>query len=240
MRIVKNISEAEDIFRRKVKLLIVDDDALLCKSLAGIFVSQLFCISTATSLEDAYKIIGNSPERWHCWIVDVDLGHNRNGLDLLRRFPQFPFSIILSGLRSMSAAAEAMSLGARTVVDKNPEYLDKLYDEVCKTAAIGFVLNGRNTPHLNLFLPLQDAPTISIEEWAEKTNMEMRKLQRLCEPYNITPRYGLSLYKAIYYLLWQIPGAHASDGLNEEFGPLHKQNKMYENSVEYIVRRAKK
>jgi hypothetical protein len=233
------LSEAHDRFRHKVKLLIIDDDASICTMLGEIFVSPLFCISSVTSLEEAYRIIGNSPDQWHCWIVDVDLGCNRTGLDLLRRYPQFSFSVILSGLHSMTTAAEAMGLGARTVVDKSHEYIDKLYDEVCKTAALGFVLRGCPTPHLQLFLLLQKAATASVEEWAKTGCMEVRRLQRICELYSLSPRYALSLYRTIYYLLWQIPGDQTGEEFRTGFGPLDEQRKLYETSIEYIVKRAK-
>ncbi len=149
-------TDAITLFRGKVKLLILDDNASLCKSLRAIFASPLFNISTATSLDQANWIIGKPNNQWHCWIVDVDLGGGQNGLDIFKQRPKFPFAIVLSGLRSMGISSDAMKLGARIVLDKTPDSFDKLYDEVCKNAALGYVLSGKSTPQINTFLLLQD------------------------------------------------------------------------------------
>jgi ActR/RegA family two-component response regulator len=234
----KLISEAEALFCNKIKLLVVEDDEFMCKSLRDIFLSPLFYVSTASSFEEASDVIGNSPDQWHCWIVDINLGKRKTGIDLLKVYPNFQFSIFLSALHSMTKASEAMHQGARTVLDKIPNDFSILFNEVNKLAAIGFLLNGSFTSQLEVFLLLQETTTNSIEEWARKACMDIRKLQRLCEPYNITPRYALSLYKTIYFLLWQRTAIPPNAKF--EFGPRLDQMDFYEKCIEYLMRKEKK
>jgi ActR/RegA family two-component response regulator len=234
-------TDAITLFSGKVKLLILDDDISLCKSLSGIFVSPLFNISTATDLDQAFTAIGKPSNQWHCWIVDVDLGNGQNGLEIFKQRPKFPFAIVLSGLRSMGIASDAMKLGARIVLDKNPDSFDKLYDEVCKNGALGFVLGGKSTPQINTFLHLQEAAITTVDEWASKACVPVRHLQRICQLHqSLTPRYALALYRTIYFLLWNIQGADAKNAnkpLSAGFGPDPSQRELYESSIAYIMRK---
>jgi CheY-like chemotaxis protein len=232
-------AEAEALFHNKIKLLVVDDDELICKALKELFQSPLFYISTASSFEEASDLIGNSPDQWHTWIVDIDLGRKKSGIDLLKVYPNYQFAIFLSALQSMTKAAEAMRQGARTVLDKLPNDFSILFDEVCKLAAMGFLLNGRFAFELDVFLLLQEPTTTSVEEWARKAFMDIRKLQRLCEPYGITPRYALSLYKSVYFLLWQRP-APLLKNIKTKLGPRNDDVDLYRKNIEYLVRKDKR
>jgi ActR/RegA family two-component response regulator len=234
--------DAVGLFKKKINLLIVDDDRHVIDSLADVFTSPLFTIKTVASLDEAYGAIGALPHLWHCWIVDIDLGQGASGLELLKRYPQFPFSVMLSGLRSMALAADAIKLGARGVMDKDPSQIDRFYDEVCKTAALGYVLKGKSTPHLDLFLLLQDPEVISIEQWAEKASIPLRQLQRVCETHSsLTPRLALALFRTVYYLLWHIPGEiQNGNNASSALSGLASQHRMNDSSIDYIVRKMKK
>ena len=196
-------------FEKKINLLIVDDDAIVRDSLSGIFVSPLFNISTTSSWAQACDTIEKSQGPWHCWIVDIDLGKGQCGLDLLSRYPEFKYTIVLSGLGRMSLAAEAIRLGAAMVFDKDPLSIEPLHDKVCKTAALGFLLNGKRCAHIELFQILFDETITTIEEWARRGCIELRKLHRICELYPpLTPNYALALYRAVYCLLRNPPGSN--------------------------------
>ena len=231
-----------ELFKKKVNLLIVDDDRNVIDSLVGVFASPLFNIKTVTALGEAYNVIGASPDQWHCWIVDIDLGQGNSGLELLKRYPQFPFSVMLSGLRSMSLAADAVKLGARCVMDKDASLLDRFYDEVCKTASLGYVLKGKPTPNLDLFLLLQDPEVATIEQWAEKASIELRQLQRMCEIHSsLTPHLALALYRTVYYLLCRVSEEIRNGNIaGSASSSLPPQPRLYGPSIDYIVRKMKK
>jgi ActR/RegA family two-component response regulator len=196
-----SIQTALKLFDKKINLLIVDDDDVLLDSLTTTFVSPLFNISTASTLAQAGDLIDSNPDSWHCWILDIDLGHGQCGLDLLSRYSGYQFAIVLSGLHRMALAAESIRLGARMAFDKDPSSIEQLHNEVCKTAALGFLLNGK-CDHFDIFQLLLDDTVTTIEEWAFRGCIELRKLHRICDLYPpITPNFGLALYRAIYYLL---------------------------------------
>jgi ActR/RegA family two-component response regulator len=191
-----------EIFKKHVNLLIVDDEANLRDALLDVFVSPLFNITTASTLSESATAIGKVTVPWHCWIVDIDLGHGQCGLDLLSNHPNFPYVVVLSGLHRMALAAEAIRLGARIALDKDPSSIDRLHDEVCKTAALGFLLKGKPCADMELFQLLQDPSIMSIEEWANRACITLRKLHRIFDRYApLTPHFALALYRTVYYLL---------------------------------------
>jgi ActR/RegA family two-component response regulator len=230
--------EAIVLFKNKVNLLVIDDDSKTRASLKDLFNSPLFTISTAANLDESFAIIGSSPEKWHCWIVDIDLAKGQSGLQLLKCFPNFPYAVVLSGLRSMALAGDAIKLGARSVVDKAPAHINRLIDDVCKTAALGYVLRGKPTPQLDVFLLLQDDSVTSIEIWADRLNMPVRHLYRICEVHPpLTPHYALALYRSIYFLLRYAPGEQPEKQKDPSLFSDPLQQKLYDSSIEYIIRK---
>lgn len=224
-----------DLFRKKINLLILDDDEIIRESVVQMFSSPLFNTVSAGSLDQALTTIGSTLNGWHCLIVDLDLGDVASGLTLFRKFPGYPFSIVLSGLRSMTMATEAMHLGACAIVDKDPSVLEQLYSQVLKTTALGFLLNGRSSPDLDTFRFLLDPAVDSVDAWADRSGVTTRKLYRICETYPpLTPHYAIALYRSIYFLL----------SLPERFtDPLHfaiasrftpEEQNAYSSWLEYI------
>jgi CheY-like chemotaxis protein len=197
------LASVQSHFRNKVNLFLADDDRHVLKSLETCFSSPLFKTTCADSFQEALtKITAPSPP-WHCWILDIDLGENRSGLELMKSMPHFPFIIVLSGLRSMRIAAEAVKQGALAVFDKDPDALERLYDETCKIAALGYLLGGKQTQYLPVYRLLANSLISSIEEWAEKACLSLRQLHRIAEMHPVnTPKASLSLFYGIYYLLF--------------------------------------
>ncbi|NLG17308.1 MAG: response regulator [Fibrobacter sp.] len=190
------------LFNKKINLLIVDDDEIIRESLAVKISSSLFNTVCAGSLEEAFGAIGETITGWHCSIVDLDLGNGASGLDLFRRFPGYPFTIILSGLRSMTLASEAMHLGTFSVIDKDPSEVDRLCRTVHEAATLGFLLNGRPSPYLDTFRLLRDQRIDSVDAWVERLGVTQRTLYRICEFHPpLTPHYALALYRSIHFLL---------------------------------------
>lgn len=233
-----SVKEAIALLEKKVNLLVIDDDSAIRNAFPDLFASPLFNITTTESLEGAYRHIGNAPHKWHCWCVDIDLGKGQTGLRVLQKYPQFNFAVVLSGLRSMGLASDAMKSGARSVVDKDPAHFDRLYDEICKTAALGFVLEGKQSPDIETFALLQDTSVTTIDEWAQKANLPVRQLHRICEPYGkLTPHYAISLYRAIFYLLWNGDGSSENTDSPSLTFPYSNQKELYQYCVAYVVRK---
>lgn len=221
-----------------VNVLIVDNDEQILELLKAMFGSPVFNFKTATSLSEAIEIIQKSPIRWHCWILDIDLASDETGLSILAKNAGFPFSIILSGMRSMAVAADAMKLGARAVVDKDPMGMKRLYTEVCQTAALAFVLHGKQTPFLDSFLHLQNPNVVSLEDWAQISATPVRQIQRICGLHNsLTPHYAIALYRTMYFLLWHSdfqPDTQEDAVDIQDDRPLFKD---YQQSMDYIMRK---
>ena len=197
-------SSIQSRFKSKVNLLVVDDDRYILKSLEKKFASPLFKISCIDTYEGALSSARDQRVSWHCWILDIDLGKNKSGLDVMKAFPHFPFVVILSGLQSMSIAAEAVSQGAMAVFDKVPNALERMYDETCKIASLGFLLGGKQTQYLPVYRILTKSIITSIEQWAQKAFISERQLHRIIEMHPVdTPKASLSLYYGLYYLLFK-------------------------------------
>ena len=196
------LCKALNHFRGKINLLVVDDDLHILNSLERTFDSPAFNITTIDSYSEAIKITQSRNCSWHCWILDIDLGENRTGIEIMNANTRFPFVIILSGLQSMRVAAEAVNCGAMAVFDKNPVFFRQLYTETCEIAALGYVLGGKQTQYLSLYRLLCKSFIKTPEEWACKACISLRQLHRICEIHSIpTPRATLAQYYSIYTLL---------------------------------------
>jgi ActR/RegA family two-component response regulator len=189
-------------FERTVNLLLVDDDRQVLKALQRNFTSPAFAITAMDTFDSAKKAAAGG--MWHCWVLDIDLGNGRTGMDIMAADKNFPFVIILSGLQSMSTAAEAVRRGALQVFDKDPAAFDQLYAETCKAAALGYVLGGKHTQYLPVYRLLCGAVIASVDEWADKACLSLRQLHRICDIHPVkNPRSTLDLYYAFYLLLWK-------------------------------------
>jgi ActR/RegA family two-component response regulator len=198
------LQQASHFFERKVNLLLVDDDRHILKSLQRNFTSTAFNITALDTFDSARKAAGSVATPWHCWVFDIDLGGGKTGIDIMKSVPNFPFVIVLSGLQSMSVAAEAVQQGALRVFDKDPESFDKLYAQTCKVAALGYVLGGKHTQYLPIYRRLFDSIIVSVDEWADKACLSLRQLHRICDGHPIdNPRFTLELYYGLYFLLWK-------------------------------------
>ncbi|HEX3020257.1 MAG TPA: response regulator [Chitinispirillaceae bacterium] len=187
---------------KKINLLMVDDEAGIAASLCELFDSPLFNIFTAHSYEQAVKTIDSHNGNWHAWILDIDLGDEKSGLDLIRAYRNFPYKIVLSGLGSMGVATRALELGAKMAIDKNPGSLSALFDETCKLSTLGFLLQGRPTKYFEVFSLLAKAQIRTARDWAHCACITPRQLSRICEIHGaISPLHFIAHYHAVHLLL---------------------------------------
>lgn len=191
-----------DAFKNKINVLIIDDDPIVLDAIADMFSSPLFSVTSGSTCAQAFEKINTAPSRFHCWILDIALEEEKDGFTILKKHPHFPYIIMLSGLHSMTVATEALTLGAMKVYDKNPSSLDALFEDVCKIAALGFLLQGKYTDYLTHFLCMFTNLFTSHNEWAEKACISVLQLERICSSHtNITARLVLPFYYTLYALL---------------------------------------
>jgi CheY-like chemotaxis protein len=230
-----------DVFNKKINLLVIDDEPIVLDVVVNMFPSPLFNINTGSSLEQAYQKIDEAEEPWHCWILDINIGDGENGLDILKRHPKFPFTIMLSGLGSMTTATQALQNGAMKVFDKTPDSLDLLHEEVCKVSALGFILGGTETQYLSNFTLLKENRFLSPVEWANRAFVTVRQLERICASHSpLSPRYFISFFYTIYYILSKVEEISLEPLETSESESNTDINNFYQTHVNFVSKNIEK
>ncbi|MBN1757669.1 MAG: response regulator [Chitinispirillaceae bacterium] len=228
----KQISSLADVLKSSINLLVVDDYPSMRSAIVELFSSPLFNICTASSAEEARICIAQK-KIWHSWVLDISLEEKYSGINLLAEYPQYPFAVILSGLRSMRVASRAMELGAFKVYDKDPQLLPVLHSDVCKLAALSFILNGAGTKYLPLFSLLSQGTIDSADTWASNACITVRQLERICSIHShLTPRFIIPLYYTLNLLL-QIDKSHEISDVT-----IISDDKLsgYKNYIDFVFR----
>lgn len=196
------IRDANSLFANKINILVVDDDQSQLFVHKEMLNGPLSNVRTCSSLQEAQQYIREASFAWHCWVLDIDLGSGKSGLELLDSRANFPFVIVLSGLRSMKIGSDALRRGAMSVFDKGSLDVNGLYGEICRIAALGYLLEGKGTQYLSTFSILKDFGITDIEAWANKACITIRQLQRICAMHSsLTPKNAIILYNSLFYLL---------------------------------------
>lgn len=190
------------LFRGKIHLLLVDDDRLILKSLNALFSSPVFSVSSAESYSQAIKHLSAHTGPWHCWVLDLDLGDEHNGLDIMDMGNNSTATLILSGLGSMHLASEVIKRGAAGVYDKNPGSMDLLKRMSCTLAAAGFLFDKRQTKSTEVYSVLYGCMPADVVDWSNLSGMSERHLARICSlNIDMGPRKILSLFHSLYFLM---------------------------------------
>ena len=230
------VSGVRDLFRGKVNLLLVEDNPGDLRLLRMAFDSPLLNVATARSFSEAEKVIRTGSENWHCWIVDVNLG-GHNGFELMRLRPNFPFVYFVTGIKSPSLGADAMKLGAMDVFEKGTDSLDFILGEVCRTAALGFVLGGKPTKDLNAFKVLYNDGIMTPTQWTARACIGLRQVHRICNPYpHKTPQYLISLFRALSYVMRHTDGMEFSDSKDAGWRPNPAFFPQYAACMKHVLR----
>ncbi len=197
-------SELTQALAKKVNLFILDDDRAVLAAVSGMFESPLISLVTASTMADAYSCIQKVPTAgWHVWILDIAVDEEYSGLELLKKFTHFPYIIMLSGLSSMTIASQALKLGAMAVFDKDPKSLDQLFEEVCKMAALGYLLRGKPTQYISMFQQLSTKPISTAKQWAEEACLSVRQVERICSLHQLpAPKYVIPAFYSLFFMLW--------------------------------------
>lgn len=121
-----------------MKILVVDDDAIVIKSCRRILESEGFEVSTVPSAEQALEAVKNSD--FDLLLIDVKMPE-RDGMYLLREikknWPEMP-SIVMSGYPTPETIAEVLRLGASLFIPKpfRPDELMKSVRQVIQKMPI--------------------------------------------------------------------------------------------------------
>jgi len=199
-------------FQGHIRVLLVDDDEKLLNTLSDMLDSPVLDITTASSSQEARKIIQKQKGRvpWHCWVLDIAMEHENSGIKMIEEFSTFPFVIILSGLGSMSIASQAIQAGAMRVIDKNPSLLDEVSEEVAKIGAMGYLLNGTGSQYLHIFNLLHKKMYRHAYEWADDACVSTRQLQRICQLHN---KWATKENLTLYYILSFLAGRSKEEAI---------------------------
>ena len=201
MQLKEIIKALIDCFEEKFNLLIVDDYPAMGNAIVDLFGSPLYSKTLAASAAEARQKIALI-NRWHSWVLDIAMEEEESGLKLLSDYNNFPYIIMLSGMRSMHMASRAMQLGAYKVYDKNPEHLRELHKDVNTLSALSWILQGVGTKYLSQFLLLSEYDITTTDTWAMQACMTVRQLERICTIHShLTPRFIPSLFYTLQFLL---------------------------------------
>jgi DNA-binding NtrC family response regulator len=119
-----------------MKILVVDDDAIVIKSCTRILESEGFEVSTVSSTDEALEILGKHP--FDLLLMDVKMPKH-DGLFLIKEIkkdlPGLPI-IVMSGYSTPETVADVVRLGAARFIPKpfRPDELIKLIHQVLQTA----------------------------------------------------------------------------------------------------------
>ena len=121
-----------------MKILVVDDDAIVIKSCKRILEAEGFEVSTVPGADSALEAMKNAD--FDLLLVDVKMP-KRDGMYLMREikknWPEIP-TIIMSGYPTPETIAEVLRLGANLFIPKpfRPDELMKSVRQVLKNVPI--------------------------------------------------------------------------------------------------------
>ena len=109
-------------YRKKCKILLVEDDIGLSTALTKVLKKEGYCVSSASDVDSAIMLL--SREIYHIVITDLVLPGEKDGLFLLKKikenWPEVEV-VVMTGYATVESAVEAMKLGAY-------DYLQKPFD----------------------------------------------------------------------------------------------------------------
>jgi DNA-binding NtrC family response regulator len=120
-----------------MKVLVVDDDAIVIKSCTRILESENYAVSTVSGADEALETL--KKDTFELLLVDVKMP-KRDGLFLMKEirkdFPDLPI-IVMSGYSTAETVADALRSGATQFISKpfRPDELMKMVHQVLQNKA---------------------------------------------------------------------------------------------------------
>ena len=132
--LLERLSTAWEAFQRRarasIRILVVDDEAVIREILAALLEPEGYAVDTAGTLEDAAARLGAGG--YDLMIVDKNLPDG-SGLDLVRgagtRFPYVP-SMVMTAYPTAETVVEALTAGAADYLAKPFEEMDHVLSRV--------------------------------------------------------------------------------------------------------------
>lgn len=153
-------------------------------------------------------MLSDSRRPFHVWILDYYLKRGV-GLDLLKEFPDFQYSVLLSAVESMEIAGKAKDSGVFATFDKVVGFLSRgapFFPCVCGLAALGFLHNGGQCGNLAIFRILLGHTIRTPEQWASIAYISTRQLTNICiKNTGFPPAALIAFYYAVFRLLINTP-----------------------------------
>ena len=118
-------------------ILVVDDEEEVCAALKRRLEREGYDVTTATSAEEACRLIRTRPEPFDVVVADMSMEHPDSGLDVLSAaigHDLFTEVIILTAYGNVANAVESMRRGAFDYLEKNVPGVDTYEVLVMKVA----------------------------------------------------------------------------------------------------------
>jgi hypothetical protein len=200
-----SLNKIRQIWSGRINLLCIEDKIEICQLFCEeFFRSPVFSVKSVQNIEGAKQAIF-SKTLYHCWILDLTLDRNNDGLELLKLKPNFPFCIVVSGAQSMDDANAAKDAGAYSVHDKNHIFrfsANTLLHEVCGLSVLSFLLKGKKPTNFELYKILLREFVKTPEDWIGKFPITDLTLRRNClENSFVSPNQFLNLFHALNFIL---------------------------------------
>jgi CheY-like chemotaxis protein len=179
-----------------IRVLVIEDDKRFHETIDALLESPLFSLTKVTTCLEALDTIGSKPQQWCCWMVDIELPDG-SGINLMRKHGEFPFKVVLSGLRSMETAATAIQEGkALVVLDKTTRHLATIgYRLISGIATIGYLMDGICPDNAGLFAALATKEITSVQQWLNETSIARRRLEQICGQFaHLSPMHVITAF----------------------------------------------
>ncbi len=225
----------------RITMLCIEDDPEITALLYGeFFRSTVFNKKIADSFTKALNIVV-SKEPYHCWILDLSLNRHNDGLELLKKKPEFPYCVVASGSISLYDATVAMREGAFGAYDKNTIVVSNTHEfirEVCSLATLSFLLHARKPERFDMFTLLIRNFIRSPEEWSRFFCRNERSVRNICEEYSgLTARQFLFLFHALNAIVFSDCLVKGMAGYTEAAAELDGRRAFHENCAGYVAER---
>jgi hypothetical protein len=176
---------------------------------------------------------------YHLWILDLTLDRPNDGLELLKLKPGFPFSVVVSGAQSMSAATEALKAGVYSAYDKNEIFWSnphKFLKEACALAALSFILNLTTLDRFEMFDLLINRRIHTPEEWSLHFCRNERTIRDTCADFSgLTAKQFLSFFHALNAAILSECLLESFSGYNALVEELLLNENFYEECGGYVL-----
>ncbi len=164
------------------RVLVVDDDAALRRNLARVLEREGFAVTTAASLNEAFRVAADNPP--DCAVLDLNLedGYGLQLLESLRDIRPGCRIVVLTGYDSIASSIVALKAGVAHYLAKPvpPEtVVAALKGELEETATVAEQPMSADRVRWEYIQRIFEQCNRNVSETARRLNMHRRTLQRI-------------------------------------------------------------